>query len=178
MRDCLIVVDLQNDFCKGGALEVPWADEIVPIINRLLPQFRVKIGTQDSHPPNHCSFKQNGGQWPEHCVAGTRCWEFHPALRHPLFDAVIRKGADPTTEAYSAFHNTGLNGLLDELEVEEVYVCGLATDFCVKATALDRADGVFDTFILPFACRAVGEKEGRSALAEMQDAGVEILNNL
>lgn len=172
IKRCLLVVDIQNDFCKGGTLEVPEADDIVNDINLLLPRFDVRIASQDWHKENHCSFIPNGGQWPIHCVAGTRGAELHPGLDSHLFGTIIRKGFEE--EAYSAFSNTGLVGLLQELDIEQVSICGLAIDFCVKATAIDCANFGFETSVIPFVCRAVTHEGKRTALLQMEEAGVEI----
>jgi nicotinamidase/pyrazinamidase len=171
MKDGLIVVDPQNDFCKGGALEVPRADEIVPIINRLLPRFDIVIASQDWHEENHCSFVPQGGQWPPHCVAGTKGAEFHPQLYAHRFTVIVRKAIKK--EAYSAFCDTGLEGMLCALDVDKVYICGLATDFCVKETAIDCAKfRCFRTFVLLGACRAVTEEGADKAISEMREYGV------
>ena len=174
-KSALIVVDPQKDFCEGGALEVKGADEIMPLINNLLPKFPVRIGTQDWHPEDHISFKspeQGGAGCPKHCVAGTKGAEFHPKLKSELFTTIIRKGTDVNKDTYSAFKGTGLAGLLKELKIEKVYICGLALDYCVKATALDAVKAGFSVEVLRVATRAVDEKNKENVLDELKNAGV------
>jgi nicotinamidase/pyrazinamidase len=191
----LIAVDVQNDFCPGGALAVERGDEIVPLINALAPMFRVLVATQDWHPPDHASFAANhpgaepfsmtempyGPQvlWPTHCVQGSLGAAFHPNLRIDHADMVIRKGSDPRIDSYSAFYEndrttpTGLAGYLRERGVTQIWLAGLATDFCVHYSALDAAGHGFRVTVLDDVCRAI-DLDGSlaRAQAEMQDAGV------
>jgi nicotinamidase/pyrazinamidase len=191
----LIVVDVQNDFCPGGALAVERGDEVVPLINALAPRFRVVVATQDWHPADHASFAVNhagaepfsmtempyGPQvlWPAHCVQGSRGADFHPELKLDRADLVIRKGFDPRIDSYSAFYEndrttpTGLAGYLRERGVTRVWLAGLATDFCVHYSALDAAGHGFGVTVVEDACRAI-DLEGSlaGALAEMDEAGV------
>ena len=178
----LIIVDVQNDFCKGGSLAVRGADKIIPKINYLLRLgFGAKIGSQDWHPENHISFKpkeEGGAGWPAHCVAGTPGAEFHPELDSDFFGTIIRKGIDPKKDAYSAFEGTGLAWLLQELGIHSVYICGLALDYCVNFTALDSASAGLNTFVCIDATRAVDPLSIPLALEEMRGSGVTILGNV
>src|SRR3954463_654143 len=139
MAEALIIVDFQNDFTSGGALEVAGGDEIAGRLNELAadPRFDLVVATRDWHPANHNSFAEQGGPWPVHCVQGTPGAELHPALDAAAVDVVVDKGQDPATEGYSGFDGTNLAELLRERGVTEVTVVGLATDYCVKQTALE-----------------------------------------
>jgi len=181
--DLLLVVDVQNDFCPGGRLAVPRGDEVVPLINRLAEKFRHVVLTQDWHPPSTPHFEKDGGIWPVHCVADTWGAELHPDLAAPSDVARIRKGTNGE-DGYSGFTMrdpvtgqtvaTGLEPLLRDAGIERVAVCGLATDYCVKATALDAARLGFDTAVLSDAIAAVDlqPEDGARALKEMHDGGV------
>jgi nicotinamidase-related amidase len=177
--DALIVVDVQNDFCPGGALAVPGGDEVVPVINKLMPLFPHVIATQDFHPPGHSSFAERGGPWPEHCVQGSRGAEFHPGLDTSAFDDVVRKGTDPATDGYSGFAGTDLADRLQGRGVERVFVAGLATDYCVRATALEAMGHGFDTVVITDAIRAVDVKpgDGQAAVEEMRAAGAALVTS-
>lgn len=183
MAKALIVVDLQNDFCPGGALGVAGGDEIVPVINRLVNSFATVVYTRDWHPPNHVSFAENpqfiDKSWPAHCVAGTPGADFHPALLVRPDGIIVDKGTDPAVEAYSGFQGTGLAEKLRARQVDTVYITGLATDYCVKATALDAVKAGFRTFVVANACRGVDVPPGtvEKALAEMGEAGVAIVTD-
>lgn len=183
----LVVVDVQRDFCPGGALAVPQGDEVVPVLNRWVEAFaqrgRPVVYTQDWHPENHVSFRQRGGPWPPHCVQGTEGAAFHPQL--VLRGTVFRKGFDPDQEAYSGFDGalaegdrgvragTSLADWLRQHGVRQLYVGGLATDYCVRATVLDGLNEGFQVTVLVPAVRAVDVRpgDGRRALAEMQARG-------
>jgi len=195
-RVALLVVDVQNDFCSGGALPVPDGDAVVPVINALLPRFGLSIATQDWHPAGHVSFASAhpGSKpldvidldgvtqvlWPDHCVAGTHGAAFHPALATRSFQAIVRKGTDARVDSYSAFRDnrqdrpTGLAGLLRELGVGRVIVVGLATDYCVAATARDATTAGFTAEVWLAACRAVAAPSGHleRTLTGLHDAGV------
>jgi nicotinamidase/pyrazinamidase len=192
----LLIVDLQNDFVPGGALPVRQGDEIVPLINQLQPHFDLVLATQDWHPRNHGSFaanhpmKQPGDEidlhglrqtlWPVHCVQGTSGAEFVPGLERDRIEKVFRKGTDAGIDSYSAFFDngrckaTGLGDYLKEKDASAVYVCGLATDYCVKFTALDARGLGFETILIEDACRGVDLKPGdvARAIKEMKQAGV------
>jgi nicotinamidase/pyrazinamidase len=194
-RDVLLVVDVQNDFCPGGALAVPGGDAIVPAVNRLARGFAHVVLTQDWHPQGHSSFASAhpgkppfataempyGAQilWPDHCVQGTEGAAFHPGLDIPHAELIVRKGFHRAIDSYSAFQEndrktpTGLAAYLRERGFERVTLCGLATDFCVLYSALDaRAAGFAATVVLA-ACRGL-DVEGSvgRALDEMRAAGV------
>ncbi|GAB1377702.1 bifunctional nicotinamidase/pyrazinamidase [Pararhodobacter aggregans] len=194
----LIVIDVQNDFCPGGALAVAEGDAVVAPINALLGEFAVRVLTQDWHPADHASFADNhpgaapfsvtempyGPQvlWPRHCVQGTAGAAFHPGLRTDPADLVIRKGFRPEIDSYSAFFEndrttpTGLDGYLRSRGVTRLTLAGLATDFCVAYSALDAARLGFAVSVRLDACRAI-DLDGSlaAALAEMRAAGVTLL---
>lgn len=196
-HEALIVIDVQNDFCPGGALAVAGGDEIIPRINGLMAEFPVKVLTQDWHPANHTSFAANhpraapfsvtempyGPQvlWPVHCVQGTPGAAFHAALRTDPADLVIRKGFRPAIDSYSAFFEndhttpTGLEGYLRSRGVTGLTFVGLATDFCVAYSAVDAARLGFDVTVLEGACRAI-DLNGSLATArnDMLAAGVRL----
>ncbi|HTH54262.1 MAG TPA: bifunctional nicotinamidase/pyrazinamidase [Edaphobacter sp.] len=175
--DVLLVIDMQNDFCPGGALAVDRGDEIVPLINRLGQQFEHVILTQDWHPANHISFasSHSGKQpfettevtygtqtlWPDHCVQGTPGADFHPDLNLPHAEMIVRKGFRRHIDSYSAFleddHTTptGLAGYLRERGLERLFLCGLAYDFCVRFSAVDGVAGGFECLVVEDATRAV-----------------------
>jgi nicotinamidase/pyrazinamidase len=197
--NALILVDIQKDFCPGGALAVPEGDKVVPIVNRLQVGYDLVVATQDWHPANHGSFAANhagravGEQielaglpqvlWPVHCVKNTPGAEFHPALNLDRVARVFRKGTDPAIDSYSGFFDnghraaTGLAGYLRERGVDQVHVCGLATDYCVKFTALDAIGLGFRVALLEEAARGVELQpdDVRRAIEEMRDHGVKII---
>jgi nicotinamidase/pyrazinamidase len=176
-NQALIVIDVQNDFCPGGALAVAQGDAIIPQLNALMGEFQTVVLTQDWHPADHSSFAANhagaapfsnvqmpyGAQtlWPSHCVQGTKGAEFHPALRNDLAQLVLRKGFRAAIDSYSAlFENdkttpTGLDGYLRAREITGLTLVGLATDFCVAFSALDAVAQGFDVTVLQDACRAI-----------------------
>jgi nicotinamidase/pyrazinamidase len=194
-RDLLLVVDVQNDFCPGGALAVPGGDAIVPAVNRLARDFAHVILTQDWHPPGHSSFASAhpGGQpfatvdlpygqqilWPDHCVQGTPGAGFHPGLDVSRAELVLRKGYHAAIDSYSAFREndrrtaTGLGAYLRERGIERVTLCGLATDFCVLYSALDAREAGFAATLALDACRGI-DHEGSlgRAIDQMRAAGV------
>ncbi len=198
MRRALIVVDLQNDFCPKGALAVPGGDEVVDPANELLAEIPLSVLTQDWHPEGHVSFASSYERqpfdvddsvdpprvlWPDHCVAGSKGADFHPALRTERAKLIIRKGFSLNLDSYSAFFEndgltpTGLAGWLSTLGVASVVVIGLATDYCVKATALDARKLGLEVSIVADAVRAVNAKtgDGEAALKAMESAGCKIL---
>ena len=174
--DGLIVVDVQNDFCAGGALAVPDGDAVVEPINRLMEQIPVVVATRDWHPPDHHSFLAQGGPWPPHCVQGSTGAELHPGLDVGRIDAVVDAGYEPDLEGYSGFEETDLEQLLREREVDTVHVAGLALDYCVRATALDARERGFDVILHVDATRAIEAQPGDSerTLEELRQAGVQI----
>ena len=193
---CLLVIDVQNDFCQGGALAVAKADAIVPTINALMPDYDLVIFTQDWHPAGHSSFASTHGAtpfsttqmpygeqvlWPDHCIIGTKGAGFHPALDTNAPHAIIRKGTNPAIDSYSAFFDndkktpTGLDGLLRTRGVERITMAGLATDYCVAWSALDAAKLGFEVEVLLQACRGIDlEGSYAKALDDMCARGVAI----
>lgn len=181
MKTALLVVDVQNDFCPGGALAVAGGDEIIPVINRLLPRFEVVVYTRDWHPENHISFadppKYMDKSWPPHCVAGTWGAEFHPRLVIRPDGIIVEKGTNVDMEAYSGFQGTDLAEKLRGRQVGTVYITGLATDYCVKASALDAVKEGFQVLVIEDACRGVDSPPGsvENAVQEMKEAGIKIV---
>jgi nicotinamidase/pyrazinamidase len=174
--EALIVVDVQNDFCPGGALAVRDGDAVVAPINELAERFPLVIATRDWHPADHGSFGLHGGPWPVHCVQGTPGAELHPGLDRERIDQVIDKGRAADREGYSGFEDTGLESILREHDVETVHVAGLALDYCVRATALDARRAGFEVVLHRDATRAVEAQpgDGERAVQELRDAGVRI----
>jgi len=173
--DALIVVDVQRDFCPGGALAVPRGDEVVPVINRLLALTDwLTVATRDWHPADHCSFRAQGGIWPPHCVAGTDGAAFHPALDRARIHHVVSKAVTRDSEAYSGFQGTDLAALLARRGIRRAFVCGLATDYCVKATALDARRAGLDVVVFEDAIRGVEVKPGDcvKAIDEMRASAI------
>jgi nicotinamidase/pyrazinamidase len=191
----LLLIDIQNDFLPGGSLAVPDGDAVIAVANALMPKFSLVVATQDWHPPEHASFAVNNpgtliGQvievegapqvmWPRHCVQGTRGAELAESLDRANIAAVVRKGVDPAVDSYSGFFDnqrkraTGLAELLRERGVDEVVVLGLATDYCVKFTALDALSLGLKTTVVEDGCRAVELMPGdcARALEEIRKAG-------
>jgi len=196
-REVLLIVDVQNDFCPGGALPVPQGDDIVPVVNRLGREFAHVILTQDWHPRGHASFassrpgkqpfdtiEMSYGQqilWPDHCVQETHGAAFHRGLDVPHAELVIRKGFRSTIDSYSAFREndrrtpTGLASYLKERGFERITLCGLATDFCVLFSAIDAREAGFEVSLAASACRAI-DVDGSLARAmrSMSKAGVTV----
>ena len=188
-NSALLVVDLQNDFCPGGSLAVPEGDLIVADINSLAKEFaqdhRPVFYSKDSHPKDHVSFTHCAGPWPPHCVIDTWGWEFHPALEIVAGSITLYKGYDQNKDDYSVFAATlqmqpdseSLTSLLSRYQVTRLFICGLATDYCVKATAVDSVLAGFETTVLQSACRGVNLEPGDSnaALGELESKGALIL---
>jgi nicotinamidase/pyrazinamidase len=176
-QDALIIVDVQNDFCPGGALAVPNGDEVVPAINRLLQHRWLAVATKDWHPADHCSFKAQDGPWPPHCVQGTAGAELHPQLDVARIQVIITKGSRPEKDAYSGFDGTELAKILREKGMKRVVVCGLATDYCVRATAHDALKAGFEVLVLEDAIRGVEVTPGDSqrAVDELRAAGARVM---
>ena len=173
--EALLIVDVQNDFCPGGALAVPAGDQVIDVVNRLAGQVPLVIATRDWHPPDHGSFAEQGGPWPVHCVRDTPGAQIHPDVRARI-DAIVDKGQAPDCDGYSGFEGTALERVLRERGVDTVHVAGLALDYCVKATALDARRAGFDVIVHGDATRAVEveEGDGERAVAELRAAGVEV----
>ncbi len=176
--DALIVVDVQNDFCPGGSLGVHGGDEVIPVINHLIPMFRRWIYTRDWHPLNHISFSDHPRfrdlSWPAHAVQGTPGAEFCPGLEMPTNAILVSKGDHPKREAYSGFQaeQFDLAAYLRSCKVGRVFVTGLATDYCVRQTSLDALARGFEVYLIEDATRGVAEDTTAAALAELEGAGV------
>jgi nicotinamidase/pyrazinamidase len=181
-RTALILVDIQNDFCPGGSLAVREGDRIVPVVNELQKHFDLVIATKDWHPIGHASFET---LWPPHCVQGTQGAEFVPALDTTRITRTFLKGTDMEVDSYSGFFDnehrraTGLGDYLKAQGVTDVVITGLATDYCVKFTALDALALGFRTTVVRDACRGVEVNPGDTtrALAEMAEAGAQIVES-
>lgn len=197
----LIIVDLQNDFMPGGSLEVPKGDEVVPIANAVQKNFPIIVATKDWHPEEHGSFAKNHparkeGEvvdlaglpqilWPRHCVQNAHGSEFVKELDISRVTKIIHKGTDAQIDSYSTFYDnahrrsTGLDEYLQEHNVEEVYILGVATDYCVKYSVLDALHLGYKTYVIEDACRGVNLKpnDSQKAIAEMQAAGAEIIQS-
>ncbi len=189
----LIIVDIQNDFTKGGSLEVPGGNEIIPLVNKLQNQFDIVVATQDWHPGNHKSFASNhpGKKpfemirlndleqvlWPDHCVQGSYGAQFHKDLDMCKVEAIFRKGMDKEIDSYSGFYdnghlkNTGLAGYLRDRKVNEVYVCGLAGDYCVYYTAMDAISEGFKTYYIEDATRSINQEGFENAKKDVNRRG-------
>ena len=198
MKTALLVIDVQNDFCPAGALEVAGGNEIIPYINKEMAIHDFVVLTQDWHPKGHSSFASShegknpldlitmpyGDQvlWPDHCLQGSKGADFHPELNIKQANAIIRKGSNPLIDSYSAFFEndrktpTGLDGYFKSLEIEKINLVGLATDFCVNYSAQDAANLGYKVSVLDKMCRAV-DLNGSLAAAksEMQNCGVEFI---
>jgi nicotinamidase/pyrazinamidase len=202
MKTALILVDIQNDFLPGGALAISNADEVIPVANRLIPEYDIVVATQDWHPENHGSFAVNHpGKtifdqvdlnglpqtlWPVHCVQNTEGAAFHPLLNIGAITKIFPKGTDPTIDSYSGFFDngrragTGLHEWLAGQGIDAVDIMGVATDYCVKFTALDARSLNLKTRLIQPGCRGVNLQLGDvdKALEEMQAAGVELVTEL
>lgn len=178
--DALIIVDVQNDFCPGGALAVADGDSVVDPINRLAEGFELVVATRDWHPADHGSFFAGGGPWPPHCVQGTPGAELHPGLDRRQIDVIVDKGQDPGQEGYSGFEDTGLEEYLQGRGVERLHLAGLALDYCVKATALEARRLGFAVTLHLDATRAVEASpgDGERAIAALREAGVELVGEV
>lgn len=195
----LILVDIQYDFLPGGALAVPHGDEVIPVAEKLIPLFQLVVATQDYHPPGHLSFaSQHSGKqvgetielegleqilWPDHCVQGTRGAELVDQIDPAQLEAIIPKGTNTHIDSYSGFFDNGhkqatkLHAFLENRGVNEVFLLGLATDYCVKFTALDARELGYTTYLIQDGCRGVNLNPGDvdRALEEMQSAGVQLI---
>jgi nicotinamidase/pyrazinamidase len=175
-NDALLLADIQNDFLPGGALGISGGDEIVPILSRYLHRFQAQglpvYLTRDWHPPNHCSFRTQGGPWPEHCVAGSPGSLPPPSLATPASAVVIYKAIDPGREAYSAFEHTALDRHLRALGVRRLFIGGLATDYCVLHTVRDALALGYDVCLLMDGIKAVNLRPGDGRRAEEEMIGL------
>jgi len=199
--DILIVIDVQHDFCPGGALAVPEGDAILPVINRIINRFPHVAATQDWHPRHHASFASNhpGSHpydtlevhgviqtlWPDHCVQGTDGAAFHSDLPSERFNVIIRKGMNPSVDSYSAFiendkkTHTGLDGYLRSIGARRLFLCGLATDYCVFYSAMDAVGLGFETIVILDACRGIDLPVGNvnRCVEAMKNKGVQIIQS-
>lgn len=194
----LLVIDVQNDFCPGGNLAVPKGDQIIPGVNEFMKKFDLVVASQDWHPERHGSFASVHAKvpgevitlneleqvlWPDHCIQGSFGAQFHKDLCVEKINKVVTKGENPLIDSYSAFFDNGhlyeteLHKYLQSKKVTELYVCGLATDYCVKFTALDALNLGYKTVLVEDLCRGVNLQDGevKSAIREMNSAGVEII---
>jgi len=182
-RDALIVVDVQRDFCAGGSLPVPGGDEVIPVINRIIPFFGRWVYTRDWHPANHVSFSDSpeyrDGSWPPHCVQGTPGADWCAALDMPMNAILVGKGDDPEREAYSAFQSGrfDLAQFLKLRRVERLFVTGLATEYCVLRTVLDALAAGFTVYLVEDAVRGIAPEGAARALKEMQKAGATLVTS-
>jgi len=178
----LLIIDVQNDFCPGGALAVPEGDKIVPVLNRYIELFLSKglpiFVSRDWHPEKTKHFKDFGGLWPKHCIQKTRGAEFHPGLKLPDKIIILSKGMDPEKDSYSVFQGADSQGksflnLLSFMGIIELYVGGLATDYCVKESVLDALKNGFKVKLLMDAIKGVNEESSREAIKQMVARGAE-----
>jgi nicotinamidase/pyrazinamidase len=178
MPRALLIIDFQNDFTPGGALAVPDGDAIAGRVNEMIASgdFDLVVATRDWHPPDHNSFKEQGGPWPPHCVQGTPGAELHPSVPRDAVDVVIDKGFEPGLEGYSGFEKTNLASVLREHGIDEVTVVGLATDYCVKHTSADALAEGFSVTIDRGGIRGIDAQPGDSerALEDLQAAGATV----
>lgn len=180
----LVLVDIQYDFCPGGALAVAEGDQIVEVVNLLIPSFNLVISTQDWHPANHISFKEQGGPWPPHCVQGSWGAQLHPRLNTETIAHYFRKASSPEKDDYSEFEGTdeqgrSLDGVLKGYDVRKLYVAGLATDYCVLETVLDGIRYGYEVYPVIDAMRAVNVRpdDGAKALALMSHRGARLVTS-
>jgi len=175
-----LVVDVQVDFCPGGALAVKEGDEVISGLNRVIKAFQRQslpiFFTRDWHPADHISFKTHGGIWPPHCIQGTPGAEFHPGLRIPAAAVIISKGSSRDSEAYSGFQGTDLEERLKSLGIDQIFLGGLTTDYCVRETTLDARKAGLAVTVMEDCIRAVEAKpgDGDRALADMRGAGAKL----
>lgn len=177
MSEALLIVDVQSDFMPDGALAVPEGDRVIAPINELIDsrRFDVVVATRDQHPPGHLSFAAQGGPWPPHCVAGTPGGELDPRLHADRVDAIVDKGVAADAEGYSAFDSGELAALLREERVGSVTVVGVATDYCVRSTALDALAEGLDVSVVTAATRGIDPGTTRRALGELEAAGARVI---
>ncbi|WP_456325069.1 bifunctional nicotinamidase/pyrazinamidase [Desulfonauticus submarinus] len=194
----LLLIDIQNDFCQNGALPVPKGDEVVPVANALMNKFNLVVATQDWHPKGHISFasthNKNPGDiiyingimqilWPDHCIQNSKGADFHPHLNRQKITEVVYKGTDPLIDSYSGFFDnakqkqTKLDDFLKKHNIKKIFLVGLATDYCVKFTALDGVDLGYETYVIIDGCRAVNinPQDEEKAIQEMKARGVKII---
>ncbi|MBI3650037.1 MAG: bifunctional nicotinamidase/pyrazinamidase [Acidobacteria bacterium] len=183
-QSALILVDIQNDFCPGGALAVNDGDAVVEVVNRLMRLFPVVVATLDWHPFNHCSFRQYGGMWPPHCVQHSNGAALHRALQQTRIDDYFRKAYTPADDSYSGFDGRNeagdsLHPYLQKKGIEKVFIAGLATDYCVKVTALAALQNGYEVVVIGDAIRAVEvqEGDGERAIGEVLKRGAQVIHS-
>ena len=180
-KKALILTDLQNDFMPGGALGIAGGDRIIPVINRLIPCFEHVIATLDWHPPHHISFASVKGKWPDHCIQNSWGASLVATLHQERIEAIFRKGVDQEVDSYSVFfddrrrRSTGLADYLRAHNLQDLYFCGLATDYCVLYSVLDALDLGFSAFVIRDACCAIEDEQG--ALEKMKQKGAKIISS-
>ncbi len=177
----LLIVDLQNDFLPGGALGIPNGDQIIPVINALQDKFDLIVATKDWHPPGHISFASRDGIWPDHCVQNTFGAEFAPTLKTDKISHIVHKGSDPDVDSYSTFADnagkeSGLAAYLKEQGVDEIYIVGLATDYCVRFSVHDALKAGFKVMVIKEGCMGIEDSE--HVFEELKRAGAIILPTL
>jgi nicotinamidase/pyrazinamidase len=180
MAEALLIIDFQNDFTPpDGALAVKGGDEIGEPIGRLARRFDVVAATRDWHPPDHASFETEGGPWPVHCVRGTPGAELHPALEEVDVDFIVDVGREREDEGYSGFEKSDLAEQLRERGVGRIAVCGLATDYCVRASTIDACEEGFDVTVVEDAIRPVEVEpgDGERAIEQMKEAGATVASS-
>mgnify|MGYP001345544869 CR=1 FL=1 len=199
LNEALIVIDIQNDFCQGGALEVPGADQIIDKSNKLINRFDQVILTQDWHPYNHISFATQhkdkqpfdiieldyGKQtlWPDHCIQGSHGAKFHDKLNTQAAKLIIRKGYNKNIDSYSAFFendkytSTGLKGYINEKKIDKVYFIGLALDVCVKDSAIDSINSGIQTYVVEDLCKGLSKQTSDDSLDLMNKSEINIINS-
>jgi nicotinamidase/pyrazinamidase len=179
--DALVIVDIQNDFLPGGSLAVASGDQVIPVINAYIAKFEQRglpiVATRDWHSPDHSSFIQQGGPWPEHCVAGSKGAEFSPDLLLPKTAQIFSTGFDKMADGYSGFENTDLHSHLSHAGIKRLFIGGIATDYCVLHTVLDALQYRYRVFLLQDVIRAVNvnPEDGQNAVQKMLENGAELL---
>lgn len=175
--DALLIVDVQNDFCPGGALGAPEGDKVVPVINKIIRNFELVIASKDWHPKESTHFEN----WPYHCVQGSQGAEFHPGLETGKIDKIFLKGTTGEDDGYSAFEATNMDlaDYLRQRDVKRLFIAGLATDYCVKQTALSSVNAGFETIVVQDAIRPVNVNpgDGEKAVEEMKEAGCQFVTS-
>jgi nicotinamidase/pyrazinamidase len=179
MAEALVIIDVQNDFTAGGALAVPDGDAVVEPLNRLAQQYDTVFATRDWHPPDHHSFEPHGGPWPVHCVQGTEGANLHPGLDRSAIGELVDKGDEREVEGYSAFDGTDFAQRLRAGGIDSLVIGGLATNICVRSTALEARELGFDVALVEDASRGIELEPGdvERAMREMEDAGVRIVTS-
>ncbi len=199
-QNALLLIDIQNDFLQGGSLAVPAGNDIIPIVNQIMPQFKHIYATQDWHPANHGSFASNHNKnigevidlhglqqilWPDHCIQYSKGAEFSPSLQQEKIEHIFQKGTDINIDSYSGFFDnghrkaTGMGDYLKEKGIKNLFLCGLATDYCVKFTALDAVELGFNTFLITDATKGVNlnPNDVDKAIQEMKEANVHLIES-